>query len=260
MRLTLQAVALAASLCVAGAAAAQSGQQQPTPPQTPSTGEKAAPQQRVDRSAMDRGTAAATLAKADRDFMKQAAQNGHAEIEASKLAQTKATQPDIKSYAQKMVAEHTKTHQELAALAQSKGVDLPDGPSLMQRAKLKMLSAADGEKFDERYAENFGVKAHEDTIKLFREGAEKAQDAEVKAFAQKTLPHLQEHLTMAKAVHASATPTAAGRTERSAERSTERSAQRSTERSTDRAGDRMGDRKSAEPGTSSGYPADGKKQ
>jgi putative membrane protein len=236
MRFTVQSIALAAGLALAGLAAAQSGQQPPTQQQTPSTGERATPQQRADRSAADQGGASAKVAKADRDFMKQAAQNGHAEIEASKLAQAKATQPDVKSYAQKMVAEHTRTHQELTALAQSKGVDLPDGPSLMQRAKLKMLSAADGEKFDARYAENFGVKAHEDTIKLFREGAEKSQDSEVKAFARKTLPHLQEHLTLAKAVHASATPTAAGR-------------------SIERAGDRAGDRKTgAERGTTTDYP------
>ena len=48
----------------------------------------------------------------------------------------------------------------------------PDAPS--QDLERRILADGRGEKFDERYAENFGVKAHEDTIKLFREGAEKA--------------------------------------------------------------------------------------
>ena len=51
--------------------------------------------------------------------------------------------------------------------------------------------------------------------------AAQAKDADVKAFAQKTLPTLQEHLTMAKAMEASVEPTAAGKpAERSADKST----------------------------------------
>jgi putative membrane protein len=216
MKYRISALALAAGLCLTGAVIAQTGQQS-TQPQSPSSGERATttPQSRTDRAPADKADkAGAKVAKADSDFLKQAAQNGHAELEASKLAQTKATQADIKAFAQKMVAEHTKTHQELTTLAQSKGVELPDSPSLMQRAKLKMLAGAEGAKFDQRYAEGFGVKAHEDTIKLFRDGASKAQDADVKAFAQKTLPALQEHLTLAKAAHATANPTAAGKSDR----------------------------------------------
>ncbi len=79
----------------------------------------------------------------------------------------------------------------------------------MQRGKLKMLSGADGEKFDKRYAEDFGVKAHEDTVKLFKNAAANAKDADVKAFAQKTLPKLEEHLAMARTMAAAVVPTAA---------------------------------------------------
>lgn len=220
MKYRVSALALAAGLCLSGAVMAQSGQQS-TQPQSPSSGERATttPQPRTERAPADK--AGAKIAKADSDFLKQAAQNGHAELEASKMAQSKATQSDVKAFAEKMVTEHTKTHQELATLAQSKGVALPDGPSLMQRAKLKMLAGAEGAKFDERYAESFGVKAHEDTIKLFRDGAAKAQDADVKSFAQKTLPALQEHLTLAKAAHATAAPTAAGKADRTTDRKTD---------------------------------------
>jgi hypothetical protein len=61
-------------------------------------------------------------------------------------------------------------------------------------------NAGDDAKFDERYARNFGVKAHESTIKLFQEAAQNAKDADVKAWAQKTLPSLQHHLEMAQAL------------------------------------------------------------
>lgn len=144
--------------------------------------------------------ATAASARSDADFMQQAAQNGAAEIEASKLALQKAQRSDVKSFAEKMVADHTKTDEELKQLAASKKVSLPDGPSMKQKAELKMISAGDDAKFDERYAKSFGVKAHEDTIKLFEEAAKGASDAQVKAFAQKTLPALKHHLEMARAL------------------------------------------------------------
>jgi putative membrane protein len=141
------------------------------------------------------------LARSDAAFMKQAAENGHAEIEASKLAQKKAKRPDVKTFADTMIADHTKVGDELKQLAASKKVELPAGPSLKQKAELKMIDAGADDKFGDRYAKSFGVKAHEETIKLFQEAANGATDAEVKAFAQKTLPSLQHHLEMAKALN-----------------------------------------------------------
>lgn len=151
------------------------------------------------------GVAAPTagkLARADAAFLKQAAQNGHAEVESSKVALTKAVNPQVKAFAQQMVDDHTKTNSELSALAASKGVDVPTEPSLAQKAKLKLLSARDGDGFDRHYAESMGVEAHEDTIKLFKKASAEATDQEVKAFALKTLPALEHHLQMAKALHA----------------------------------------------------------
>lgn len=138
------------------------------------------------------------VAHADAAFMKQAAQNGLAEVEASRIAATKATNTQVKSFAQQMVDDHTKANDELKALAAAKGVTLPTEPSMAQKAKLKLLQGADGANFDKRYAESFGLKAHEDTISLFQKESKKAKDADVKAWAEKTLPALQHHLEMAK--------------------------------------------------------------
>lgn len=141
------------------------------------------------------------LARADAAFIKDAAQGGMAEVESSQLAVQKANDPAIKSFAQRMVEDHTKANQELKALAQTKGVELPGDPSMMQKAKVKSLSTADGATFDQRYTESMGVKAHEDTVKLFQKAANSAKDADVKAFASKTLPTLQGHLKMARELH-----------------------------------------------------------
>jgi putative membrane protein len=138
------------------------------------------------------------VAHVDASFMKNAAEAGLAEVEASKLAVTKATNTQVKGFAQQMVDDHTKANDELKALAATKGVELPAEPSMAQRAKLKALQGADGANFDKRYAETFGLKAHEDTVNLFQKQSKKAKDPEVKAWAEKTLPKLQHHLEMAK--------------------------------------------------------------
>jgi putative membrane protein len=139
-------------------------------------------------------------ARSDASFMKQAAQNGAAEIEASKLAASKAKSPEVKAFAEQMVADHTKVADELKQLAATKKVDLPEGPSVKQKAELKLVSSADSDKFDARYSKSFGFKAHEETIKMFEEAAKDAKDADVKAWAAKTLPGLKHHLEMAKAL------------------------------------------------------------
>jgi putative membrane protein len=135
---------------------------------------------------------------ADSSFMKDAAESGMAEVEASKIAVNKAVNTQIKSFAQQMIDDHTKANDELKALAASKNVKLPTEPSMVDRAKIKMLDGADGANFDRRYADSFGVSAHQKTVKLFEKQAKNGKDAEVKAWAEKTLPTLQHHLQMAQ--------------------------------------------------------------
>jgi putative membrane protein len=147
--------------------------------------------------------AADGMVRSDRNFMEQAAQNGLAEVEAAKLAQSKSANDKVKTFAAKMQEDHTKTNDELAALASSKSIKLPTEPSAIQKSKAKAMSAMDGAKFDRQYADTMGVKAHEDTLKMFQKAASGAKDADVKAFAAKTVPALQEHLKMSRDLRAS---------------------------------------------------------
>ncbi|OZI21559.1 DUF305 domain-containing protein [Bordetella genomosp. 9] len=142
-----------------------------------------------------------TLASADKDFLENAAQGGNAEIEGSKLAQTKSSNPDVKKFAEQMIQDHTKANQELMALAKQKGYTPPNEPSIMQRTELKALSATSGTTFDKMYVSRIGVAAHEDTVKMFQKAASDAKDPDIKAWAAKMLPALQHHLEMANALH-----------------------------------------------------------
>ncbi len=147
--------------------------------------------------------AADGMLRSDRNFMEQAAQNGHAEVEAAKLAQSKSGSEKVKAFAAQMEQDHTKTNDELAALATSKSVKLPTEPSAVQKSKAKAMSALDGARFDRQYADSMGVKAHEDTLKMFQKAASGAKDPDVKAFAAKTVPALEQHLKMSRELRAS---------------------------------------------------------
>lgn len=148
-------------------------------------------------STTTRGT---KIAASDSAFLKQAAQNGNAEVEASKLALSKSSSTEVKTFAQQMIDDHTKVGEELKALASSKGVEVSDKPSVAQSAKIKLLDAMSGANFDKRYSSMIGVTAHQDTVRLFQKASGAAKDADVKAFATKTLPALQHHLEMAQAL------------------------------------------------------------
>jgi len=138
------------------------------------------------------------LSHQDKSFLKDAAEGGNTEVEASKVALAQSTNADVKTFAQQMVDDHSKAGSELKSLAEQKGVKVSDTPSTMQKAEIKVLSGRKGSSFDQHYADSIGVKAHEDTVKLFQKEADKGTDADVKGWAQKTLPTLQHHLEMAR--------------------------------------------------------------
>jgi len=140
--------------------------------------------------------AAEQLSKSDMSFMSTAAQSGQLEIEASTLARKVATSPEVQSFADRMVTDHTKAAEELKALAKAKGVKLPVGLSPADEAKIDALGKLQGEQFDKQYAEQIGVAAHKKAVTLFKNATQNAKDADVKAYAEKTLPVLEQHYKM----------------------------------------------------------------
>lgn len=150
--------------------------------------------------AMGASASAADLSRGDQKFLKSAAESGMLEIEASKLATRKAEHADVKAFAEMMIANHTKVSGELKTLASSKNYTLPTALEGGMKRKLDGLAKRSGHDFDEEYADEIAVDAHEDAVDLFKDASEDAKDADIKAFAAKTLPALQAHLEKGKAL------------------------------------------------------------
>jgi putative membrane protein len=137
------------------------------------------------------------LSHSDKSFIEDAAKGGMAEVQSGKLAEQKASDPAVKQFADRLVQDHSKANDELAQIAQSKGVKMPDKESWGERhedSKLQKMSGAD---FDREFAQH-SVKDHEKDIKKFEKAASKLDDPDLKAWAQKQLPVLREHLAMAQ--------------------------------------------------------------
>src|SRR4051812_24650787 len=143
------------------------------------------------------GAQGGKMAAADTKFVHEAAAGGMAEVELGKLAADKATSPDVKAFGQRMVDDHSKANDELKALASQKGMTLPSAPEPAHKAMQDRLSKLTGAAFDKAYMQEM-VKDHDKDVAAFKHASTAAADPDLKAWAAKTLPTLQEHQTQAK--------------------------------------------------------------
>jgi putative membrane protein len=128
----------------------------------------------------------------------KAAQAGLAEVAAGKLAASNAANAEVKKFGEHMAQDHAKANDELMQIAQSKSLALPAEPDRSHRRFAKQLQSLPGDKFDRTYMREAGIKDHKAAYALFSNEAKKGKDPELRAFAQKTLPDIQEHLKMAQ--------------------------------------------------------------
>jgi putative membrane protein len=143
------------------------------------------------------------LSSTDSSFVREAAQAGLAEIQMGQLTQQKAENQQLKDFGSQIAADHQKANQELMQIASQKGIQAPTAMSSSQEKMLQRLSSANGAEFD-RMCEKDAVQAHEKAVRLFKNEAKNGQDTDLKAFAQKTLPTLEDHLKSARQISGNA--------------------------------------------------------
>jgi putative membrane protein len=136
------------------------------------------------------------------DFVKKVAISDMFEIQAAQLALSKNADADTKPFAEKMVKDHQETTSELKQLVQS-GKVKDEPPAALDdehKKKLDELAKLSGKEFDTAY-DRAQKEAHQEAVALFQSYAQNGDNADLKQWAAKTLPHLKEHLTMAEKLH-----------------------------------------------------------
>lgn len=133
----------------------------------------------------------------DRMFFTKAASGGLAEVDAGKLASTKGNSKDVRGFGQKMVTDHSKNNAELKQLAAKKNVTLPSAPDAKHQQMVAELQSLSGDAFDRKYSDDM-VKGHEEMAALLEQASKQTKDADVRAFAEKTLKAVHQHHEMAE--------------------------------------------------------------
>jgi len=140
---------------------------------------------------------ACSSAKDSNKFATNAAQGGMAEVELGRLATQRAGDVSVREFGARMVADHSRANSELKSIAGQKGIQLPSELNSEQKSEMDKLSKMSGAEFDKEYMSAM-LKDHETDVKDFDTQAKEGNDPEIKAFAGKTLPTLQQHLQMAQ--------------------------------------------------------------
>ncbi len=135
----------------------------------------------------------------DKNFMKEAALGNEAEIQLGQLAQAKASSPAVKSFAARMIQDHSSADDKLKNIAQSQHISLPTALDPRHKNQAEALSRLSGSQFDKAYMQAM-VKEHTEDVSKFQKESAEAHDDTVKQFAAGTLPVLQSHLNEAKQI------------------------------------------------------------
>ena len=138
------------------------------------------------------------LSSQDKQFVTKAMQAGHAEVAAGKVAASKGENADIRKFGEQMVQDHSKAGDELMRIAGTKGAKIPAEADFVHKGFIKRLEKLKGKQFDRAYIREAGIKDHKAAVDLFTKEAKRGNDGELKAFAEKTLPTIQQHFQMAQ--------------------------------------------------------------
>lgn len=132
----------------------------------------------------------------DKKFLATAAQSDQNEIALSKVAMQKATNPEVKSYANKMIADHMKMTATMKPYAESWGVTPPNGPDADHQAALDKLNSMSGADFDKEYI-NQMVTDHQKALDAFTTEAKDTKEAKFRATVMKGKTVVAAHTKMA---------------------------------------------------------------
>ena len=145
-----------------------------------------------DTSSMN-NMSSAPVSQEDADWAVDVANAGMTEVELSKVAQTKATNPRLKSFADMMVTDHTKANDQLKQFAATKNITLPANLSDASQKKLDNLNKKDaGKDFDKAYMNDM-LDGHKNAVDKLTKGSKDLKDADLKNFAAQTLSAVMMH-------------------------------------------------------------------
>lgn len=136
----------------------------------------------------------------DAEFLTEVSSGVHMEVELGNYAAKNAASPKVKEFGRRMAADHGKDVVEVQELASKKNITIPTMPGEKFQKHIDDLEKESGAQFDKDYM-SYMVSDHKDDIDEFDKEVKNGKDSDIVAFAQKGLPVLHQHLSMAKSIH-----------------------------------------------------------
>ena len=133
----------------------------------------------------------------EKRFVKDALTSGMAEVELSKVAAQKASSDSVKQFARNVVDERSKANEELKQIATKQDINVPEALDAKHQTKMDKLSQLSGANFDREYLKD-EVKNQQSDLREYQREAQGGNDPEIKSFASKVAPSIEEHVRMAK--------------------------------------------------------------
>jgi putative membrane protein len=136
----------------------------------------------------------------DSKFVVKATSGVTMETELGQYAADNAVTPGVKMFGANMVKDHSKDKEALKKLASTKNITVPAQTGEDFQKHIDEIEHKKGLEFDKAYID-FMVGDHKEDISEFQKEARDGKDADIKAFAEKGIPVLQHHLSMAKSLN-----------------------------------------------------------
>lgn len=137
----------------------------------------------------------------DKLFVRQAAIGGRAEVGLGQLAQKKGADEAVKSFGERMIADHGKANDRLLRLARDVNSEIPDGLDPEHQTIRRELDELSGADFDIAYLAS-QVRDHQKTANLLQWHISYGQNQPLVNYSIETLPVVMAHLEAAKLEHA----------------------------------------------------------
>jgi putative membrane protein len=135
----------------------------------------------------------------DAEFVKKAYSGNLHEIELGKIAKERAADPDVKKFAERMITDHTKANDELKEAAREANIPVPEKMEAEHQDHVNKFRDHRGEDFDRVYMRHM-VEGHEKTLNLYTRAAREVQNERLKAYVEKTIPTVKQHLEQARKI------------------------------------------------------------
>jgi len=137
----------------------------------------------------------ASTASQDKTFLMKSTEGSMAEIQASQMALKKSKNDEVKTFAQKMVDDHTKLISDMKPFADQMGLTPPTKLSPQHQTEASRLKSMSGDKFDKEYISAMVADHHKD-LGEFKTEQETTANTELKATVTQGTEVIKEHTQM----------------------------------------------------------------